>query len=118
MAGLCVVGTLLDASRGMDYRAAHINGAVWMNPAHLHLRRPELSGPITNVGRDAALVMGIHAELAHHGYKNLRGIPSGPDDWRKAGLGVAASPDTPSEAECIDHLFFVHDRHDGNLDAA
>jgi len=20
--------------------------------------------------------------------------------------------------ECIDHLFFVHDRHDGNLDAA
>jgi hypothetical protein len=24
----------------------------------------------------------------------------------------------PSEADCIDFLFFVHDRHDGNLEAA
>jgi rhodanese-related sulfurtransferase len=118
LAGLHAMGTLLDASRGMDYRAAHIKGAVWVNRAHLHLRRPDLSGPITIVGRDPALIGGVHAELTQQGHNDLRCIPSGPQDWRKAGLEIAASPDSPSETECIDHLFFVHDRHDGNLDAA
>ena len=27
-------------------------------------------------------------------------------------------PGTPRDADCIDHLFFVHDRHDGNLEAS
>ncbi|WP_206019303.1 rhodanese-like domain-containing protein [Roseovarius spongiae] len=118
LSGLHAPGTLLDASRGMDYRAAHIKGAAWVNRAHLHLRRPVWSGPITIVGRDVALVNGVHAELTQQGHSNLRSIPSGPEEWRKEGLEIVASPDTPDEAECIDHLFFVHDRHDGNLDAA
>jgi len=29
-----------------------------------------------------------------------------------------ATPKVPSDAESIDFLFFVHDRHDGNLDSA
>lgn len=118
LGGLHAPGTLLDASRGMDYRAAHIKGAVWMNRAHLHLRRPDLSGPITITGRDAALIGRVHAELTHQGHADLRCIPSGPREWRDAGLNIVASPNSPTEAECIDHLFFVHDRHDGNLDAA
>ena len=118
LGGLHAPGTLLDVSRGMDYRAAHIKGAVWVNRAQLHLRRPDLSGLITIVGRDASLVMSVHAELSQHGHSDLRCIPSGPAEWRKAGLDIATSPDIPSEIECIDHLFFVHDRHDGNLDAA
>jgi rhodanese-related sulfurtransferase len=118
LAALHAPGTLLDASRGMDYRKAHINGAKWVNRAQLHLRRPELSGPIMIVGGDAALVMGVHAELRQQGYSDLRSIPSGPEEWRDAGLEIVSSPDSPSEAECIDHLFFVHDRHDGNLDSA
>lgn len=38
--------------------------------------------------------------------------------WRSAGGEEVATPETPSDAECIDHLFFVHDRHDGNKEAA
>ncbi|MCZ4351662.1 rhodanese-like domain-containing protein [Roseovarius aestuarii] len=115
---LQAAGTLLDASRGMDYRKAHIKGAIWVNRAHIHLRRPDLPGPITIVGRDPALIRGIHAELELQGHGDLRCVCSGPEDWRKAGLEIVTSPDSPTEAECIDHLFFVHDRHDGNLDAA
>lgn len=118
LGGLHAPGTLLDVLRGLDYRAAHIKGAVWVNRAQLHLRRPDLTGPITIVGRDASLVMSVHAELSQQGHSDLRCIPSGLEEWRKAGLEIAASPDIPSEAECIDRLFFVHDRHDGNLDAA
>jgi hypothetical protein len=38
--------------------------------------------------------------------------------WASSGLAVETSPDDPPDAERIDFLFFVHDRHDGNLDAA
>jgi len=31
---------------------------------------------------------------------------------------VIATPDDPPDAECIDYLFFTHDRHSGNLAAA
>ncbi|MFX0542703.1 rhodanese-like domain-containing protein [Roseovarius sp. S4756] len=111
-------GTWLDASRGMDFRAAHIEGARWAQRAHLWRGRPDLEDPITVVGRDPALVEGIRAELAYQGHRDVEAIPSGPEDWRAGGLCVTSSLDSPSDAECIDHLFFVHDRHDGNLDAA
>lgn len=111
-------GTWLDASRGLDFRAAHIDGAKWVNRAHLWRERPKFKAPITVVGRDPALVEGVIAELKHQGHADVEAIPSGPEAWQAAGLTVVASPDSPTEAECIDHLWFVHDRHDGNLDAA
>jgi hypothetical protein len=33
-------------------------------------------------------------------------------------LRVIDTPDQPADADCIDYLFFVHDRHDGNREAA
>jgi 3-mercaptopyruvate sulfurtransferase SseA len=38
--------------------------------------------------------------------------------WRAAGLPVEATPELPADGDCIDYLFFVHDRHDGNKEAA
>jgi len=38
--------------------------------------------------------------------------------WHAAGLLSQVTPLTPSDTEAIDYLFFVHDRHDGNLEAA
>ena len=37
--------------------------------------------------------------------------------WKRAGCATEASPGTPVDAECIDYLFFVHDRHAGKRDA-
>jgi hypothetical protein len=37
---------------------------------------------------------------------------------KAAGVKTVTSPAEPADADCIDYLFFVHDRHDGNLDAA
>lgn len=39
-------------------------------------------------------------------------------DWRVAGITLLATPQDPSDAEAVDFLFLVHDRHDGNLDSA
>jgi hypothetical protein len=33
-------------------------------------------------------------------------------------LETISSPTLPADSDCIDFLFFVHDRHDGNKDAA
>ena len=37
---------------------------------------------------------------------------------RAAGAAIEASPETPNREEAIDFLFFVHDRHDGNLESS
>jgi hypothetical protein len=45
-------------------------------------------------------------------------VDGGPEDWRAAGLELVATPGSPPNTACIDYLFFVHDRHDGNRAAA
>ena len=37
--------------------------------------------------------------------------------WHAAGFAMEPGTDLPDSA-CIDYLFFVHDRHDGNKQAA
>ena len=39
-------------------------------------------------------------------------------DWEAAHLPVENTPNNPPDEKCIDYLFFVHDRHDGNKVAA
>jgi hypothetical protein len=38
--------------------------------------------------------------------------------WRAAGFALRAADNIPADSDCIDYLFFVHDRHDGNKEAA
>jgi rhodanese-related sulfurtransferase len=109
---------ILDASRSMDYRDAHIDGAHWV----LRPKLDELDiDPDSNVlvtGRNADLVEGVRADLAASGFSRLRACPGGPETWADAGFDIVSTPDDPPDDRCIDYLFFVHDRHTGNLDAA
>ena len=110
---------VLDASRGLDYRAGHIEGATWVTRARIE--RTEIDDPATLVltGRCPVLMAGVARDIERMTGQAPGGIIRGdPDSWRQAGLSVVESPDVPSEADCIDYLFFVHDRHDGNLEAA
>jgi len=110
---------ILDVSKGLDYRAGHIEGAAWATRARLSKEAIGDPAELVVVGQSRALLAGIIAEIEHLS----GGLPSGvhhgdPDQWAAAGLRIVNTPDDPSEVDCIDHLFFVHDRHDGNLDAA
>ena len=110
---------VLDVSLGMAFRAAHIKGAQWGTRARLEPARLGDVEELVVVGRCPALIAGAVRELASLTGKAPRHILHGtPADWEAAGLSLVATPDDPSEEACIDHLFFVHDRHDGNLDAA
>ena len=108
----CVV----DLRAGMAYRGGHIPGARWSI-------RPRLAADLARQERQAVLVADEPALAAWAAADCQLAMPplllqGGMAAWRDAGLAVEASPGSPSDADCIDHLFFVHDRHDGNKEAA
>ncbi|MGI9261459.1 MAG: rhodanese-like domain-containing protein [Woeseiaceae bacterium] len=110
--------TILDASDGMSFREGHIDGAQWVTRsrvAHLGLERDK---KLLLTGRDRTLISGVAAELEALGFTEVQCAPGSAETWAGAGYDIVATPDIPSDEDCIDYLFFVHDRHDGNMDAA
>ncbi|WP_426990857.1 rhodanese-like domain-containing protein [Cupriavidus sp. 30B13] len=112
----------LDVRPGMAFRAGHVPGSRWSI-------RPVLARDLAGVPRDTPLVLvadedGVAtlaaAELAALGYGDIRLLDGGAPAWQAAGLALAADAagSILPDARCIDFLFFVHDRHDGNKEAA
>ena len=112
------VDAILDASGGMEYRDAHIRGAHWVTRARLDNIDYPHDARLLVTGRESAAVQGVVADLATAGYTQLDSCVGSPAIWSGAGFDLDSTPDSPSDEACIDYLFFVHDRHDGNLDAA
>jgi rhodanese-related sulfurtransferase len=113
---------LLDLRPSMSYRTEHIDGAIWSI-------RPRLAAAVANRGQsrgqtvvlvaDEPAVAAIAAvDLAEAGVGEVRLLAGGHAAARAAGLAVVATPDSPADADCIDFLFFTHDRHSGNAEAA
>ena len=109
---------LLDASRAMDYRQAHIRGAEWVTRARLDRLDIHTSHRVIVTARDASLISGVVSELNQRGISLIDWVQGTPQSWESAGFELEATPHMPTDENCIDYLFFVHDRHDGNLDAA
>lgn len=110
----------LDIRSSQDYRKSHVQGARWATRARLS----KLAGSVGRnthwvlLGRDLLLARYIAQDLAALGHR-VRGVFAGSlHALREQGLAISASPEMPIDAECIDFLFFVHDRHDGNLESA
>ncbi|WP_434291191.1 rhodanese-like domain-containing protein [Celeribacter sp. SCSIO 80788] len=116
VAALAAGTKVYDASRGMSYRKAHVEGARWVTRARLTAEDAE--GPVLVIGDRADLVAGVMQRLAELGATELTASVGDAKIWAEAGLDVVETPYIPAEEECIDFLFFVHDRHDDNLEAA
>lgn len=105
---------LLDLSPSRAFRAEHAANAAWS----IRPRLPDVLGRTVCLIADEPAVAALAAnDLAERGATALRWVEGGLKAWRAAGLPTATSPDTPSDADAIDYLLFVHDRHDGNLEA-
>lgn len=108
-------GAILDLRGSLAFRAGHLAGARWA----IRPRLPALdrAQPVLLVG--PAEIVGLAAQdLRAAGHADIHHVDSDPPSWRARGLPVEATPQDPPDSAAIDHLFFVHDRHDGNLDAA
>ncbi len=108
---------VLDLRPGMSYRAGHIAGAAWTI-------RPRIAADAVGIAKTTVLVAGDPAvaalaaiDLRTAGASDIRILAGGFAAWRDAGLPVEESPERPSDADCIDFLFFTHDRQ-SNAEAA
>jgi len=110
--------TLVDVRPSMSYRKAHVQGARWSIRPRLQALALAPQTEVILLAEDAAVGALAARELQTLGVTRVRINTDTPAAWRDAGLAVEASPAQPTDADCIDYLFFVHDRHDGNKAAA
>ncbi len=109
---------LIDASHSQDYRRGHARGSIWITRSRAKNLDCSFDDPIIITGQDELLIIGVVREFLELGYTDLRWFEGSRQIWSLAGFEIEQTPNYPTDQECIDFLFFVHDRHDGNLDAA
>ena len=109
---------LVDVDEAMEYREGHLPGAIWCPRAWIdRLKIP--------VGKSVVLYSQheVKARLAAIDCIELTNSPvlvleGGRQTWVSVGLPLEASPDLPSDEDCIDYLFWVSKRHMGSDEAA
>lgn len=104
---------VLDLRESMSFRKAHIPGSRWSIRSRIVGDASKAEAGIVLVG-DASVARLAAIDLSEAGAKNISILDGGLAAWTNAGYPVESSPDVPPDSECIDYLFFVHDRHAGN----
>jgi rhodanese-related sulfurtransferase len=110
---------LIDLRPSPAYHARHVAGAIWAI-------RPRLAAIARRVGRREALLVAETPEIAQLAAIDLREagvgriciVEGGQPALEREGAAVESAPHEPARSEAIDFLHFVHDRHDGNLEAS
>ena len=107
---------ILDIRNSMEYRKSHLPNAIWTIRPRLQEAIGALNKSILIISDDPALTYCALVELEGLGLKaqvyefEKSGFPS--------EIETISTKDQPPNSDCIDYLFFVHDRHDGNKEAA
>lgn len=109
---------LFDLRPSMAYRAVHIKGADWSIRPLLAAAAAGETRPLRLLADDPRLAHLAALELPEAQRETVRICRADPAVWRAAGLALEEGGGQPPDAECIDFLFFVHDRHAGNKAAA
>jgi rhodanese-related sulfurtransferase len=107
---------VIDLRPSMEFRKGHIPGAVWSIRPRI-VAAGDRSKTIVLIAEAEQFVF-AGVELAEAGFGDLRTLRGGFKGWCDAGLPVEATPDSPSDADCIDFLFFTARRHDNDPEAA
>ena len=100
----------------MNYRKQHVPGSRWSIRSRI-VKDAANAKQVVLITRDTSVAQAAAIELAEAGFKDVKLLEGGLAAWTSAGYTLDASHATPPDAECIDYLFFVHDRHTGNREA-
>jgi rhodanese-related sulfurtransferase len=107
----------IDLRPAMTFRQGHIARAIWsIRPRVAALANRSIATVLVADEPGVAALAAL--DLREAGGADIRRLAGGLADWRAAGLPIVATPDHPADADCIDFLFFVHGRHDGDAEAA
>jgi rhodanese-related sulfurtransferase len=115
---------LIDVQPSLAFRIRHAAGATWsVRPRIVSDVQSGKAGEAATLDRHVLLLAADRStaqlaatDLLAAGLHNVSWAPV--ESWARAGLALQATPAWPTDADAIDYLFFVHDRHDGNLEAA
>ncbi|SDD16001.1 rhodanese-like domain-containing protein [Belnapia rosea] len=117
LAGLLDEGgaRVVQLSRSIDFREAHIPGALWGVRTRLSALAPRLAGdrPVVVAAPDEATARLAIPELQALVAAPVRLLAGGLAAWREAGLPLAANRRTPEDADCIDTYLRPYDRNEG-----
>jgi len=109
---------LLDLRASAKFRAGHPEGARWaIRP---RIATMDLAGAteVLLIADDPTVAAAAALDITdQHGLTSAH-VTGTLADWRAAGAPIIETPDDPPDQGRIDYLFFTHDRHSGNLDAA
>ncbi len=108
----------IDVRASMDFRKGAIAGSRWATRSRMAAALRGLEKPVLLIADDAGVGRLAAIEAADCVAGPVHILKGGFGAWRAAGLPVEPRPDDPPDHEAIDYLFFVHDRHDGNLEAS
>jgi rhodanese-related sulfurtransferase len=107
---------VIDLRSSMQFRKAHVPGSRWSIRSRIaDAARSATTVVLVADEHDIACVAAI--DLLEAGVKDVKLLEGGLAAWTAAGYATEASENVPPDTECIDYLFFVHDRHAGNREA-
>lgn len=110
---------LIDLRPSMKYRETHIQNATWsIRPKLSELAALSKENSVLLIAEDFATAQLAAVDLLEIGVEHIFVNTDTPAMWKEAKLKLETTPNSPIDEECIDYLFFVHDRHDGNKAAA
>lgn len=111
---------LIDLRGSMAFRKRHVAGAAWAVRPMLPglMARARAARSILLVADDPRVAGLVAGDLHASGVAACALVEGGLDALAQAGAALESRPAHPTDAQAIDHLFFVHDRHDGNLAAS
>lgn len=112
--GSCAV---LDLRASMSFRKAHIPGSRWSIRPRLVATAGATKGTLVMVVDEPELGRLGAIDLFEAGFPDVKLLEGGIAGWTQAGYPTDASPSVPPDTDCIDYLFFVHNRHAGNHEA-
>jgi rhodanese-related sulfurtransferase len=110
---------LIDLRSSMQYRDGHIKSAIWSIRPQLHEISEKLKEQVVILlAEDKTIARLAAIDIKELGAKSIYINTQKTADWQAAHLPIEKTPNNPPNEHCIDYLFFVHDRHDGNKAAA
>jgi rhodanese-related sulfurtransferase len=108
----------VDLRRSIDFRQGHVRGAQWSIRSRLAAQVADEARRLVFIADDGDVARLAALELSPEQRDRALLLQGGFAGWRDAGLPQETSPNDPPDRECIDFLFFVHDRHEGNKESA
>jgi rhodanese-related sulfurtransferase len=111
---------VFDLGGSMAFRKAHIPGSRWSSRSRIASDAGSAgvaTSAVVLVAEEPDVARLAATDLNESGIRNVHLLDGGLAAWVRTGYPTAASPEIPPDGECIDYLFFVHDRHAGNREA-